>query len=240
MGNIVLVPYRGIYFLYFTCDMTDAEFAAGSRPLSGNLFSLRSWGYVLEAPGGKVLVPYRGIYFLYKFNSLYFGFHHNRSRPLSGNLFSLLAEIPLTSTGYGSRPLSGNLFSLPKAYDYGYQTVIMFSSPIGESIFSTSIMFKLVIICDGSSRPLSGNLFSLRGKKKWLEQKLKNGSRPLSGNLFSLPNGNGCVHVLHMVLVPYRGIYFLYDNTSNGENKVLDKVLVPYRGIYFLYGIVHL
>ena len=45
--------------------MTFAVFANGSRPLSGNLFSLRSWGYVLEAPGGKVLVPYRGIYFLY-------------------------------------------------------------------------------------------------------------------------------------------------------------------------------
>ena len=42
-----------------------------------------------------------------------------------------------------------------------------------------------------------------------------------------------------MVLVPYRGIYFLYDNTSNGENKVLDKVLVPYRGIYFLYPEKH-
>ena len=89
-----------------------------------------------------------------------------------------------------------------------------FSSPIGESIFSTE--WKRLRTCSAY------------------------GSRPLSGNLFSLPNGNGCVHVLHMVLVPYRGIYFLYDNTSNGENKVLDKVLVPYRGIYFLYGIVHL
>ena len=35
------------------------------------------------------------------------------------------------------------------------------------------------------------------------------------------------------VFVPYRGIYFLYDNIRNIQ--LFHLVFVPYRGIYFLY-----
>ena len=39
-----------------------------------------------------------------------------------------------------------------------------------------------------------------------------------------------------IVLVPYRGIYFLYHRERNDRSRV-NYVLVPYRGIYFLYHI---
>ena len=37
------------------------------------------------------------------------------------------------------------------------------------------------------------------------------------------------------VLVPYRGIYFLYTDAET-EKLMSIIVLVPYRGIYFLYN----
>ena len=86
----------------------------------------------------KVLVPYRGIYFLYP--------EQVRSAP---------------SDCKGSRPLSGNLFSLHYRVDFYENGVERFSSPIGESIFSTGIISP-VYVAQVSSRPLSGNLFSLQ------------------------------------------------------------------------------
>ena len=68
----------------------------------------------------------------------------------------------------GSRPLSGNLFSLQKGQFLKTRNRVWFSSPIGESIFSTSFMLIRQKILYISSRPLSGNLFSLRetGRKE--------------------------------------------------------------------------
>ena len=82
------------------------------------------------------------------------------------------------------RPLSGNLLSLHyKLVDmYDYKK---FSSPIGESTFSTRY---------------------LMGKSL----KLKNSFRPLSGNLLSLLINRLRIGCLNIVFVPYRGIYFLY------------------------------
>ena len=82
-----------------------------------------------------------------------------------------------------SRPLSGNLFSLHTDEDGEFLDGSEFSSPSGESIFSTK---KEELLCSKNySRPLSGNLFSLFKTSLHFGNPITN-SRPLSGNLFSL------------------------------------------------------
>ena len=88
--------------------------------------------------------------------------------------------------------------------------MIEFSSPIGESTFSTHDSKTVIARARWSFRPLSGNLLSLhvwtRGKK-W-------------NVVFSSPIGESTFSTISIctkgqangVFVPYRGIYFLYSN----------------------------
>ena len=87
---------------------------ASFRPLSGNLLSLQ---IVSEYSYGDniVFVPYRGIYFLYEIKEGCTMYDVDRFRPLSGNLLSLLNNVTVK---YAKKE---------------------FSSPIGESTFSTTI-----------------------------------------------------------------------------------------------------
>ena len=182
----VLVPYRGIYFLYssqksatlsglksFSSPIGESIFSTQknyichsglrcSRPLSGNLFSLLSSADRCP-PSSYVLVPYRGIYFLYLYLFLWFRFFLPVLVPYRGIYFLYRDNTANeTTVRVFSSPIGESIFSTSmKGYytSYGY----MFSSPIGESIFST---FSFLII-----------------------------TKPLSS-----------------VLVPYRGIYFLYES----------------------------
>ena len=64
------------------------------------------------------------------------------------------------SMRYYFRPLSGNLLSLPATYSNALNIMRMFSSPIGESTFSTTDKL-LFLQPEQRFRPLSGNLLSL-------------------------------------------------------------------------------
>ena len=161
----VFVPYRGIYFLYdgvLKC-ITDVYYRF--RPLSGNLLSLQGRMHDVRCGSGKVFVPYRGIYFLYEI------------RKYSG----------LTQDGF--RPLSGNLLSLQKNMVRTKIVKFQFSSPIGESTFSTTVEeIKTVLNEKWFSSPIGESTFSTRTNHEQSENEI--------------------------VFVPYRGIYFLY--MSNG------------------------
>ena len=83
--RVVLVPYRGIYFLYAS-EHTPVRLIKFSSPIGESIFSTNK--KYLFASYERVLVPYRGIYFLYR-KLLIRRSNRFRSRPLSGNLFSL-------------------------------------------------------------------------------------------------------------------------------------------------------
>ena len=156
------------------------------------------------------------------------------------------------------RPLSGNLLSLPAQGRWKKGENDAFSSPIGESTFSTDGNGNFSEFAEVGFRPLSGNLLSLlywwkefdtykvgfsspigestfstsRSKSGWED---RGGFRPLSGNLLSLPaerNYGGLGGV--PIFVPYRGIYFLYKFMPLVK-EICNMIFVPYRGIYFLY-----
>ena len=90
-----------------------------------------------------------------------------------------------TFSGECFRPLSGNLLSLQTIEKAMTVFPRKFSSPIGESTFSTTLQRQPSTSQSSGFRPLSGNLLSLQ-----LFAKVKK-------------------HILK-VFVPYRGIYFLY------------------------------
>ena len=58
-------------------------------------------------------------------------------------------------------------------------------------------------------------------------------SSPIGESIFST-NKLGSTGGKQTILVPYRGIYFLYDEHGNSFRSKRN-ILVPYRGIYFLY-----
>ena len=129
-------------------------------------------------------------------------------RPLSGNLLSLPEMNYNTIILKRFRPLSGNLLSLRWCLEMYHRRLLPFSSPIGESTFSTD------------------NKVVLKGKVLF--------SSPIGESTFST-NPECRNNVLqNAVFVPYRGIYFLYKRANEAaERKQI--VFVPYRGIYFLY-----
>ena len=59
-------------------------------------------------------------------------------------------------------------------------------------------------------------------------------SSPIGESTFSTCQTGTSVKMQHIVFVPYRGIYFLYDLLHFSDNFSFI-VFVPYRGIYFLY-----
>ena len=153
------------------------------------------------------------------------------------------------------RPLSGNLLSLQKVRKE-HDTEVLFSSPIGESTFSTKKRFYTRCKAD-DFRPLSGNLLSLPGVPNTKENN-QSGFRPLSGNLLSLQIMNKAKMKLMKVFSSPIGESTFSTETSGmcyllamlfsspiGESTFSTKinihrgdswnVFVPYRGIYFLY-----
>ena len=109
----------------------------------------------------------------------------------------------------------------------------MFSSPIGESTFSTER--KIYEGCKYSefSSPIGESTFSTE----------TSGMCYLLAMLFSSPIGESTFSTkinIHRgdswnVFVPYRGIYFLYLFMQKHLTIKVLRVFVPYRGIYFLY-----
>ena len=65
-----------------------------------------------------------------------------------------------------------------------------------------------------------------------MKKKMVQFSSPIGESIFSTWVISGLLSY-RQVLVPYRGIYFLY--IFLGKYMVTHRVLVPYRGIYFLY-----
>ena len=204
---IVFVPYRGIYFLYWAQAKRQSWSATSfSSPIGESTFSTAITRIYIVF-WRRVFVPYRGIYFLYKAKKIK-SLEGIRFRPLSGNLLSLRnTRLSFTSVVICFRPLSGNLLSLP---EMNYNTIILkrfrplsgnllslrwclemyhrrllpFSSPIGESTFSTD------------------NKVVLKGKVLF--------SSPIGESTFSTnPECRNTV-LQNAVFVPYRGIYFLY------------------------------
>ena len=110
-------------------------------------------------------------------------------RPLSGNLLSLPEMNYNTIILKRFRPLSGNLLSLRWCLEMYHRRLLPFSSPIGESTFSTD------------------NKVVLKGKVLF--------SSPIGESTFSTnPECRNTV-LQNAVFVPYRGIYFLYWNSPD-------------------------
>ena len=159
--RIVFVPYRGIYFLY----VLEKHHIFG---------------------GPNVFVPYRGIYFLYGEKIWFVQKLKNGFRPLSGNLLSLPPQkILLRGRTPSFRPLSGNLLSLHDRSRSKGEGKLPFSSPIGESTFSTNEVRRI-------------------------DTQVRKFSSPIGESTFSTVQ-NVIAVMAGVVFVPYRGIYFLYD-----------------------------
>ena len=155
-------------------------------------------------------------------------------RPLSGNLLSLPVNCTQSLKSLASfRPLSGNLLSLPGVNCRKENWCDRFSSPIGESTFSTKMFERMGRREILFSSPIGESTFSTRNRdENWWSGVLR--FRPLSGNLLSLHlQRRRSVYCRWNVFVPYRGIYFLYNKQNKQYSYVF--VFVPYRGIYFLY-----
>ena len=133
-----------------------------------------------------------------------------------------------------SCPLLGNLLSLQIINVNKSVELDEFSSPIGESIFSTILGTAAADKEIHSSRPLSGNLFSLRALVMSNEVK-EACSRPLSGNLFSLQSVIRTFRPLAMEFSSPIGESIFSTHQPSILQSSVTSVLVPYRGIYFLY-----
>ena len=131
-----------------------------------------------------VFVPYRGIYFLYKAKKIK-SLEGIRFRPLSGNLLSLPEMNYNTIILKRFRPLSGNLLSLQIRNAEILFSKMQFSSPIGESTFSTR---------EPTKQQKENKLFS----------------SPIGESTFSTAKEISKI-TGYAVFVPYRGIYFLYS-----------------------------
>ena len=132
---MVLVPYRGIYFLYrmetvaymfciwFSSPIGESIFSTitprmvktkcltkFSSPIGESIFSTEL--YTCESGNRKVLVPYRGIYFLYPEKHVVLKPEKEFSSPIGESIFSTMNTHVHGVVIIGSRPLSGNLFSL--------------------------------------------------------------------------------------------------------------------------------
>ena len=95
----------------------------------------------------------------------------------------------------------------------------LFSSPIGESIFSTK-QSKAHMLTLTRSRPLSGNLFSLPFTEEILGTAAAEFSSPIGESIFSTAYIDIAKSDYKYVLVPYRGIYFLYRNLNNQSTAI--------------------
>ena len=150
---MVFVPYRGIYFLY-TVETRCVQAWEFSSPIGESTFSTLDMHE--RASEWKVFVPYRGIYFLYPKNMKALNIEELVFVPYRGIYFLYLVSCV-------------NLRTM----------TVQFSSPIGESTFSTRLRYIHWLRWEQSFRPLSGNLLSLR----------KASRRACCSPLFSSPIG---------------------------------------------------
>ena len=136
----VFVPYRGIYFLYPLRVVERRVRMMRFRPLSGNLLSLPMATEIFLNLRKSVFVPYRGIYFLYFTGGKSSILIRSGFRPLSGNLLSLRAGRRVAErTGEVFVPYRGIYFLYQPKEIMEDWVEYLFSSPIGESTFSTSL-----------------------------------------------------------------------------------------------------
>ena len=83
------------------------------------------------------------------------------------------------------RPLSGNLLSLPYEFQFMKDFIELFSSPIGESTFSTTCGMRIENLENLEfSSPIGESTFSTKFYKGIVKETYR--FRPLSGNLLSL------------------------------------------------------
>ena len=113
-----------------------------------------------------------------------------------------------------SSPIGESTFStfLIKYYGAGCG---QFSSPIGESTFSTLSAVNVHKFGDTVFVPYRGIYFlytNIDGEPWFNATRF----RPLSGNLLSLQDTDEITEHIKSVFVPYRGIYFLYGRMGNG------------------------
>ena len=88
---------------------------------------------------------------------------------------------------YYFRPLSGNLLSLPATYSNALNIMRMFSSPIGESTFSTMITSFLAKNGIAVFVPYRGIYFLYLTMKQALIDIAKRFSSPIGESTFSTP-----------------------------------------------------
>ena len=178
-------------------------------------------------------------------------------RPLSGNLLSLLYFVTVTVDYQQSfRPLSGNLLSLPYEFQFMKDFIELFSSPIGESTFSTTCGMRIENLENLEfSSPIGESTFSTKFYKGIVKETYR--FRPLSGNLLSLHFKNNGEYLWLSFSSPIGESTFSTTSQSSDTNTVQDfrplsgnllslpettkykkrrkTIFVPYRGIYFLY-----
>ena len=107
-----------------------------------------------------------------------------------------------------SSPIGESTFSTFNV-DAKTEHEILFSSPIGESTFSTCNLFECVKYHANVFVPYRG-IYFLYHDNKFSCKEWNSSFRPLSGNLLSLPKDDNSIGFRSVVFVPYRGIYFLY------------------------------
>ena len=137
------------------------------------------------------------------------------SRPLSEHLLFLYVMKALGDKFVEpfSSPIGESTFSTLSKLD-SEESDIKFSSPIGESTFSTGWKGKRLNSCTVLfSSPIGESTFSTKPIKPGCRK--HKGFRPLLGNLLSLRwTGGSRDRVVQLVFVPYWGIYFLYTNAA--------------------------
>ena len=131
----IFVPYRGIYFLYRPCRMEPSSCGRFSSPIGESTFSTLSTN-AYKRRKRKIFVPYRGIYFLYL-------------RISKRTVVMLSIFVPYRG-----------IYFLYNTVLHPARFFSVFSSPIGESTFSTLLWHRRSAVLF-HFRPLSGNLLSL-------------------------------------------------------------------------------
>ena len=185
----------------------------------------------------EVFVPYRGIYFLYSFVCVIRFALGARFRPLSGNLLSLQECLKWKKLLIRfSSPIGESTFSTRGDSWTERSGGAAFSSPIGESTFSTAphpIHDNMQYLWFSS--PIGESTFSTHMRCTTNVKRARAFSSPIGESTFSTE----LCRTAHMA----EGIKF---SSPIGEStfstvafwilcSALSIVFVPYRGIYFLY-----
>ena len=179
-------------------------------------------------------------------------------RPLSGNLLSLRKHLECAIYWQCCfRPLSGNLLSLLRL-TFTEEILGTFSSPIGESTFSTKInihrgdswnvfvpyrgIYFLYLFMQKHLTikvlrvfvPYRGIYFLYKDESTF-EDDEPVFSSPIGESTFSTRKAFGCIHPAGMGFSSPIGESTFSTSKLDENEWALLEVFVPYRGIYFLY-----